>query len=158
MRTLWLLLASTAFAQDWSGRWEGELVNYPRRESVAPVPIVREIGEMPRANGDCSTFKTTYSPPGQKIVVKDYRLCRGSGASEYFIDEGQGLKLKAQLLGDTLVSTFKYQRVLLISVMRLRGDLLEEDIYTAADQPATDGVLSLDTRSLQRLQFRRARP
>jgi hypothetical protein len=45
----------------------------------------------------------------------------------------------------------------LISVLRVRGKIMEEEIYTAADQPATAAVLSLNTRSLQRLTLRKGK-
>ena len=152
-----LLLAASAFAQDWAGRWEGELVNYPVRPNTKPVRLVREIGEFPRADGACSPMKTTYTPDGAPAVVKDYRLCRGQGAADLFIDEGDGIKLQARLLDDTLISTFKFNKLILVSILRRRGDALEEDIFTATDQPAIEGALSLETRGLQRLRFRRAK-
>ena len=39
--------------------------------------------------------------------------------------------------------------------MRLRGDVLEEEILTFDDQPAIKGPLSLKARGLQRMELRR---
>jgi hypothetical protein len=39
--------------------------------------------------------------------------------------------------------------------MRLRGDVLEEEILTVADAPATEGVVGLGAKAIQRLEFRR---
>jgi hypothetical protein len=59
------------------------------------------------------------------------------------------------LIGDSLVSPFKYDNLLLISTMRLRGEVLEEEILTVDDKPATMGVLPMNAKSIQRLEFRR---
>lgn len=39
--------------------------------------------------------------------------------------------------------------------MRLRDGILEEEILTAVDQPATAGVVALEPHGIQRLTFRR---
>jgi hypothetical protein len=87
--------------------------------------------------------------------VKDYKLCRGTGAADLYIDENNGIKLPARLLGDALISPFKYDNVLLISTMRLRGEVLEEEILTVDDKPAVTGVQPMNAKGIQRLEFRR---
>lgn len=156
-----LLLAASAVAQDWSGSWKGTLVNFPARG--ASVEITREIGPLPAKEGECSLFRTTYAPSG-KIpgMTKDYRLCRGKGTEDLFVDEGTSApKLKARVLGDVLVSAFRVQKkYLLISHMRLRADgVLLEEIFSIQDggETVTDaaGVESLQMTGIQRLEFRR---
>lgn len=62
---------------------------------------------------------------------------------------------EAQLLGDVLVSPFKFDDTLLISTLRFREDVLEEEIFTAEDLPARTGVQTMRARGLQRLTLRR---
>jgi hypothetical protein len=87
--------------------------------------------------------------------VKNYRLCRGAGADDLTIDEGDGTRRTARWIGDVLVSPFKLNDLLLVSSIRLRGVFLEEEILTVQDQPATRGVRSLTPRGIQRLGLRR---
>jgi hypothetical protein len=54
-----------------------------------------------------------------------------------------------------LVVPFKYNKFLLISTMRLRDGVLEEEILTIEDKPATDGVLALNPAAVQRIVLRR---
>ncbi len=108
LRPLALLLsaAATLFAQtlpDWSGTWQGTLVNLPARAGANPVDVALEIGAFPAKDGACSAWRTTYKENGAVRQVKDYRLCRGAGAEDLYVDEG-GLKLTARLLGEVLVS------------------------------------------------------
>ena len=148
--------ASCALAQDaWAGKWQGSLVNLPQRADAKPVEVTMELGGIPKADKTCTPWRTTYSEGGVVKGVKDYQLCRGQGADDLYIDEGGGLKLTARLFGDTLVSPFKYDDRLLVSYMRLRGDELEEDIFTADDKPAAKGVVTLVPRGIQRLRLRR---
>ena len=159
LRPLALLLsaAATLFAQtlpDWSGTWQGTLVNLPARAGANPVDVALEIGAFPAKDGACSAWRTTYKENGAVRQVKDYRLCRGAGAEDLYVDEG-GLKLTARLLGEVLVSPFKYDNVLLVSTTRLRGDTLEQEILTVDDRPAVKGPLPLVPRSVQRIVLRR---
>ena len=152
MSALFLLLT---LAQNWEGLWLGTLENFPTRPNAKPVDVKLEIGPLPKADNTCTTWRTTYSESGQIRQVKDYRLCRGTSANEWFFDEGNGIKLSAQWLGKVLVSPFKYDKLLLISTTRLEGDTLEEEIITIDDQPASTGVLPLKARNVQRLRFQR---
>ena len=156
------MTAMTARAQEttppnWTGTWKGSLVNLPARPGARVVEVTREIGAFPAADNTCTAFKTSYSEAGVVKQVKDYRLCRGVGADDLFVDEGGGVKLTARVIGDALISPFKYDTTLLISTMRLRGDILEEEILTVEDKPATQGPLALRPRGIQRLEFKRAR-
>jgi hypothetical protein len=160
----WFLLAGApAAAQspstpgDWSGTWRGTLTSFPSRPNAPAIEVTREIGALPAGDSTCATLRTTYREGGAVRAVKDYRLCRGAGADDWYVDEGGGLTLAARWLGGALVSPFKYDNLVLVSTMRLRGDVLEEEILTVDDQPAIKGPLPLKARNVQRLELRRAR-
>ncbi|WP_430446740.1 hypothetical protein [Sphingorhabdus contaminans] len=143
--------------KSWTGIWEGNLQNFPVRAAAPVVSVRREIGAWPQKDGECAAFRTIYSEGGVEKGRKDYKLCRTADANDYVVDEGGGVTLKARMLDDTLVSTFKYGSILLVSVIRVRGKEMTEEIFTAADQPANDAVVTMDTRSMQRLTLRRVR-
>lgn len=162
VRFLFLLFGlSTSYAQatdsmaHWAGKWRGTLVNLPARANAPRVEVLMEIGGVPMADNTCAAWRTTYSEGGVVKGVKDYQLCRGKGADDLFIDEGNNIKLTARWLGDVLVTPFKYDNLLLITTNRLRRDVLEQEIITIDDQTAIKGVVPLTARSIQRLELRR---
>jgi hypothetical protein len=143
---------------DLSGKWFGELKNYPPRADAPAVTVRREIERFPEVDGTCSAFRTTYFENGVQRAVKDYRFCRGKGADDLYLDEGGGVRLSAQWLGDVLITPFKYDNLLLVSLLPLRGDVLEEEIYTIPDSDSHKGAAPLGAKSLQRLELRRTPP
>lgn len=139
----------------WEGTWKGDLTNLPARPDAPKVEVTMEIGSFPSVDGACTKWASTYSEAGEKKAVKDYKLCRGNGVNDVYIDEGGGVRLPVRFIGDAMVSTFKYNETLLISTMRLRGELLEHEILTADDKPATGGVVSMIPKGVQRIELRR---
>ena len=157
-------LATAAFAAplaaqeprpDLSGTWQGALTNLPARAGAPSVDVTMDLWPLPTADSSCARWRTTYAEGGTVRQVKDYRFCRGVGADDLYIDEGDGTRLTARWIGDVLVSPFKVGDVLLVSSIRLYGAFLEEEILTVQDQPATRGVRPLVPRSIQRLVLRR---
>jgi hypothetical protein len=149
--------AQAATLPRFEGRWRGVLENFPERAGARRVEVEREIGAWPAADSSCSTFKTVYREGGVVRGEKNYRLCRGKGPDDLVVDEGDGVRLAARLLGGTLVSPFKYDSTLLVSSVTLRGDTMVEEILTVPDLPAGQGVVVLRPRGIQRLTFRRVR-
>ncbi|UNU44609.1 hypothetical protein EAO27_19255 [Sphingopyxis sp. YF1] len=161
MITALLLAAASPAVPDWSGHWEGTLINFPERGGAPPITISRDIGPWPTQDATCTPFVTTYREAGVVKGVKDYKLCRGTGADDLYIDEGAvpegpDVRLPARLFGDTLVSIFKYRDLLLLVSTQTAGGIMTEDIVTAKDVPAGDAVVQLNGRSLQRLELRRS--
>ena len=148
---------SAQAAPDLAGRWQGTLVNLPIRPNATMVGVTMELGALPTTDSTCVPWKTTFTERDTVRGVKDYRICRGAGPADLVVDEGGGVRLLAQLLGDVLVSAFKMGNVLLTTHLRVRGDTLEEEIYSITDAPATDGLVSLRARSVQRMVLRRVR-
>jgi hypothetical protein len=148
---------ASAEAPRWQGLWEGKLENFPVRADAPNISVRREIGPWPEKRGACAALRTIYFEDGAEKGNKNYRLCRRPDSDALYVDEGGGVELSSRLLDDRLISTFKYGTTLLVSVIRVSGDMMEEDIYTARDQPATEGVLPLETRSLQRLILKRSK-
>jgi hypothetical protein len=155
IRGLAWLSATAADGADWAGVWKGSLTNSPPAPNAKAVAVTMEIGSWPAADHTCAMWRSTYREEGVVKQVKDYRLCRGAGAEELFLDEGNGSKLSARWIADMLVVPFKYNKFLLISTMRLRDGVLEEEILTIEDKPATDGVLALNPAAVQRIVLRR---
>ncbi len=136
---------------DLAGTWEGTLVNLPGRAGATPVAVTIELGALPTTDGGCVPWKTIYREAGVVRGVKDYRICRGTGAADLFVDEGNNVRLRTSLLGDVLVSAFKAGSILLVTHLRVRGDTLEEEIITITDTPATDSLVTMPARSVQRI-------
>ena len=143
---------------EWAGVWRGALVNLPLRAGAPTVDVTREIGPLPSADSTCGLWRTTYAEAGVTKGVKDYQLCRGAGPDDLYLDEGGGVRLSARWIGDVLVSPFKFDDLLLVSTIRLRGEVLEEEILTAGDKPAVSGALPLPARGIQRLTLYRVAP
>jgi hypothetical protein len=140
-----------------AGRWKGTLVNLPGRPNAPVVSVTMELGAIPTADSSCVPWKTTYAERDTVRGVKDYRLCRGMGPKDLYVDEGGGVRLAAQLLGDVLTSAFKVGTSLLVTHLRVRGDTLEEEILSIADKPATDGIVTMVATNIQRLRLTRVR-
>ncbi len=145
----------SAAPKSWAGTWRGPLTNLPAHAGATLVEVTMEIGPFPAADKACSMWRSTYAESGVVKQVKDYRFCRGVGADDLFIDEGDGTKLTAFWMGEVLVSPFKYDDILLVSSMRLRGEVLEHEILSVDDKPAIKGVQPLRPRSIQRIELRR---
>lgn len=149
--------AATVRPPALGGTWKGELVNLPLRPNAPVVLVTMELGDIPTTDGSCVPWKTTYTERDTVRGVKDYRLCRGTGARDLYVDEGGGVRLASQLLGDVLTSAFKVGKAFLVTHLRVRGDVLEEEIFSMTDVPATDGIVSVPMTSVQRLTLRRVR-
>ncbi len=154
------LVTAPAPPAGWSGTWSGSLVNLtpaPPKAPATSVEVTREIGPWPERPGACTPWKTTYREGGVVRQVKDYQLCRDAEGDGWFVDEGGGVRLTARWLGDALVSSFKYGNLILIDRTEVHGDVMDEDIITSDDQPATSGIVTLMPRSIQRLRLTRVR-
>jgi hypothetical protein len=142
----------------WNGTWRGSLINYPTKlGSSSYVDVLLEIGLYPTIDNTCAMWRYTYSEDGKVQAVKDYRLCRGHGADDLVIDEGNGVKLATRWIGGVLVTPFKYDNLFLVSSTRMRGDILEEEILTVDDKPAINGPQSMHTRAIQRIEMKRVK-
>lgn len=139
----------------WEGTWRGDLTNLPAKADAPKVEVTMEIGPFPSSNGECTKWRSTYSEAGETKSVKDYKLCRGTGVNDLYIDEGGGVRLPVRIIGDAMVSTFKHDETLLISTMRLRGEVLEIEILTVDDKPAVKGVVPMVPKGVQRIELRR---
>ncbi|CAF2637920.1 unnamed protein product [Rotaria sp. Silwood2] len=142
---------------NWNGTWHGSLINYPTRSESSPVDVLTEMGPYPTSDNTCAMWRNTYLQDGKVQGVKDYRLCRGQGADDLVIDEGNGVKLETRWIGDVLVTPFKYDNLLFISSTRLHGDILQEEILIIDDKPAIKGPLSMHARSIQRIETKRVK-
>lgn len=141
----------------WDGVWRGEI------EVLAGGKVTHraqmELRIAPIAGSAAKTWTQTYSgqPPRQyEIRPAD------SGAGRFILDEKNGVLLEEQLIGDTLLSTFRTGDVLLFSRFDLRGDALAVEIATFA-APAVNGatkpeVGALPFRSIQRGVLHRQPP
>lgn len=150
-------LAADAGQNGWTGAWEGELQNFPIRPGAPVIKIRREVGSWPAKVGECADLRTIYSENGVEKGRKDYRLCLGATPDQFIVDEGNGVELKARLLDGKLVTTFKYGATILIAITRVQGEQMTEEIYSSADQPASDSIVTMPTRNLQLLTFHRVK-
>lgn len=145
----------------WLGTWIGELKNFPSRPNATRVEVKREIGPL-KVSADpaiaCATFRTRYAEDGKERAVKEYQLCRDD-KQQWFIDEGNGIRLQARWLDGMLVSVFKYGNIVLQSSIRVEMQPLnkehslrmEEEIISSKDEQKATEIQSLPVMNLQKL-------
>jgi len=126
---------------NWTGTWQGVMEAYPEGEPGAGWNVTMEIGTYPMVDNSCTTWRSIFTEYGIVQGTKDNHLCRGYGAEDLFIKQGGGGTVGARWINDVLVSPFKYEGVFAVASMRIRGDILEEEIIITDDNPAEKGVV-----------------
>jgi len=116
----------------------------------AVEPYCRTLRDMD-IGGRMYTDKRTRPDGGSRRLDSWIVVLRISVAAA----EGDGVKLTARWMGDVLVTPFKVDDYVLVSSVRLRGDILEHETLTIDDQPSIKGVLPLIPRGIQRLVLKR---
>ena len=126
---------------NWTGTWHGIVEAYPEGEEGSGWNVTLEIGAYPMVDNTCTVWRSVFSEHGVIQGTKNYRFCRGRGAEDLYIDEGGGVTIGARWINDVLVSPFKYLGVFAVSSMRIRGEILEEEIIITEDKPAKENVV-----------------
>lgn len=114
------------------------------------------IGSYPKTDETCTIWNGTFTEHGVVKLNKDYRFCRGHNATDLYIDEGNGATLAVQWFNDILAAAFKINGVFVVSRVRLRGDILEEEIIIADDKPGVENSLvSMRAQSIHLIKMQR---
>ena len=130
-----------------------------RRCRVVPTRVRMEIGHPPSENDTCTTWRQNFTDPRYPPITKDYRFCRGKNDSDWYVDEGDGVRLLSRWAGDELLSFFAVGSQLLFTTQYIREDgAMIEEILTAT-QPTGEAphgaVVSFEPGTVQRFGFRR---
>ena len=126
---------------NWTGTWRGVIQAHPEGQAGNGWTVTLEIGPYPVEDGSCTVWRSLFSENGTSRGTKDYRFCRGRGAEDLYIDEGGGVTIAAQWISDVLVTPFKYKGVFAVSSMRIRKEILEEEILITDDTPSVENVV-----------------
>ncbi|CAF4598425.1 unnamed protein product [Rotaria sp. Silwood2] len=127
---------------NWTGTWYGETEAYPEGAVGACWNVTFEIGPYQMVDNSCATWRSVFKQNGTIKLTKDNRFCRGRGPDDLYIYEGNGSeKVAVQWIHNVLVSSFKYKGVFAVASMRMRGDILQEEILITDDKPAIKNVM-----------------
>lgn len=145
--------AQTLFPDRCLGTWEGTL--YIFSQGALPDSVPTEMSVALIIEDSTWEWKTSYLMP-DSTVVKDYTLrLTDADQQHYVVDEGNGIVLKAYLLGDQLLSKFAVQGSWLTSCYQRAGDTLVFEITSGQRLDETEGVTNYEVISLQRAVLRR---
>lgn len=148
--------ASGMSQTDWTGTWHGTIEAYPEGQVGDGWNKTLVLGPYPMSDETCTIMNETFVEHGIVKLIKDYRFCRGHGATDLYIDEGNGGKLAVQWISDVLVAPFKYNDLFTLSRIRMREDTLEEEIVITDDKPGADNVVvSMRAHSIHIIKMKR---
>lgn len=166
-----LIVAALAAAQPadppalpagWVGKWAGTLTI--NRDTGDPQELPMSLEVRPLADGSRYTWRIVYD--GEKKQTRDYELVVKPGKPGRFeIDEKNGIRLGARLVGTTLYALFQVGDAMIQSRYELTGDVLRVEMtaYTTRDPLATKPIagggevkspqlLSVQTAELKRAE------
>ncbi|CAF3995165.1 unnamed protein product [Rotaria sp. Silwood1] len=152
----WPFSASGLVQTNWTGTWHGVIEAYPEGQLGDGWHKTLVIGPYPMTDETCTILNGTFTEHGVLQLTKDYRFCRGHGATDLYIDAGNGAILAVQWINAVLITAFKHNGVFTVSSIRMRGDTLEEEIIIADDKPgAENNVVSMRTHSIHFIKMKR---
>ncbi|CAF1373932.1 unnamed protein product, partial [Rotaria sordida] len=138
----WPMSASGTVQTNWTATWYGVIEAYPEGVLGNGWNVTFEIGPYPTVDNSCTTWRSIFKENGTIKDTKDNRLCRGRGPDDLYIEDGRsGDKVAVRWIHNVLVSSFKFNGVFAVVSMRMRGDILEEEILITDDSPAIQNVM-----------------
>ncbi|CAF1617767.1 unnamed protein product, partial [Rotaria sp. Silwood1] len=140
----WPMSASGTVQTNWTGTWYGMTKAYPEGTLGTGWNVTFDVGPYPMVDNSCTAWRSIFKENGTITLTKNNRFCRGHGPDDLYIEDGgSGSKVAVQWIHNVLVSSFKYQGVFAVASMRMRGDILEEEIIISGDNPAIENVMVL---------------
>ncbi len=146
----------------WHGAWVGLLKIIPEVGEARETPMTLEI--VPIRESRRFTFRLMYGL-GDTAQVRDYELVPVPDKKGQFeIDEKNGIKLEAKLVGDILYATFKVGDSLIQSRYERSGETLRVEMVAVSTKDAkttrptaggaevkTYPIIAVQTAALKRL-------
>ena len=126
-----------ALPAGWVGKWAGTLTITTDKGDPQELPMTLEV--RPLADGGRYTWRLVYGE-GEKKQTRDYELVAKAGKPNRFeIDEKNGIRLGARLMGNTLYALFQVGEAVIHSRYEQAGDVLRVEMtaYTTRDPLAT---------------------
>lgn len=136
-----MLLAPAACAADplpadWHGTWAGPLVMTAADGRTTEVAMELTIEPLKGEAGH--RWRIVYG--GDKKQVRDYKLLTVAGKpGRFVIDEGNGIRLDARLVGAVLYSQFEVQGNRLAARYELTGGAVRYEIASGSKSTPTGG-------------------
>ena len=126
-------IANAKFPYNFVGNWSGDLELYSGKGKFNTVPMRLIIQPLKDSVGQFS-WQIIYGNKGQDN--RPYRLIPVDTAKgKWIIDENDGIKLNAYVLGGTLFSQFAVQGAMLTSIERVEGDKMYYEILSGKEEP-----------------------
>ncbi len=139
--------AEPSLPTDWHGVWEGRLTVYGPTGNVFTRPMTLQI--TPRRGAGGLTWRMTTEMSGQKNV-RDYELIPEPGRPGRFrIDEKNGIRLNARLMGNVLYAYYKDGDILIGSRFERRGNGLLVELASVETRNPLTSVLRQDNIEIQ---------
>lgn len=103
------------------------------------VSLMKSIGKV------CCLFRLANEWLRLECHTRDWKLsnrfCRIYGADDLYLEDGGGVPVGVPWINDVLVSPFKYMGVFHIASLRMRGDILEEELITTDGNPTEENIM-----------------
>jgi hypothetical protein len=152
-----------ALPAGWVGKWAGTLTITTDKGDPQEMPMTLEV--RPLADGGRYTWRLVYGD-GEGKKTRDYELVVKPGKPGRFeIDERNGVRLGARLVGNTLYALFQVGEAMIHSRYEQAGEVLRVEMtaYTTRDplatKPAGGGaevkspqMLSVQTAELKKVE------
>lgn len=151
----WPLDESGMMATNWTGLWYGTIESYPENALGHGWNVTMEIGLYPQTINSCTTWRSIFTEYDVVKLKKDYVFCRGPGVDDFYIDEGNE-KAAGRQIHNVLVSGLKLHGSYALATMRMRGNILEEEILMTDDPLAENKNIVISARP-QSLNLKRLR-
>jgi hypothetical protein len=126
-----------ALPAGWVGKWAGTLTITTDKGDPQELPMTLEV--RPLADGGRYTWRLVYGD-GEKRQTRDYELVAKPGKPGRFeIDEKNGIRLGARLVGTTLFALFQVGEAVIQSRYEQASEVLRVEMtaYTTRDPLAT---------------------
>lgn len=138
-----------SFPEKCEGVWKGKMQIYNQSKNISSVDIRMTISKIDSLSW---TWKTEYISASLP-VTKDYVLrIKNLEKGEFLIDEGNGIILNEQLIGNKMISVFDIKGLLLTSSYELIDNkLIFEVISGRKAQSNGANIESYQMKNLQRV-------
>ncbi len=126
---------------DWIGTWEGDLLLYPSGDSINMILHIDST-----IHKDTLIWKLKYANKD----IRDYRMILLDTKGKMIIDEGNGIKLNAQLFGNHVSSIFEVNGNLLTITYQLidKNELLFEVVSSSNNNKLISGDTIINNKNI----------